>query len=113
MKLTEEQEQAIQELADSGDGYGPYACGYKEGIEEGAEWAIEKFGGIQWNKYPETKPNPNTHCLVITPTHFPKNCYAVVAEWYEEDGPFYDESTETALEDVTHWAYINLPNKEG
>ena len=37
-------------------------------FQKGAEWAIQKFGGIQWNKYPAvTPPQERTKVLVVMP----------------------------------------------
>lgn len=71
-------------------------------FQKGAEWAIEKFGGIQWNKYPDTKPTEDGYYLL-----------------WDENGPVEDmhvayvfvHNPEERLSGSTHWAEINLPNK--
>ena len=73
----------------------------------GAEEAIEKFGGIQWNKYPETKPNVGEYVDIIT-EHRRRltDCEVEKDGFYDrEGGVFYEHSH------VTHWAEINLPNQ--
>ena len=65
----------------------------------GAEEAIQKFGGIQWNKYPETKPTEDGYYLVVD------FCGRLV-QW-----TWLGVSTGMEWQDVTHWAEINLPNQ--
>ena len=68
----------------------------------GAQEAIKKFGGIQWNKYPETKPTEDGYYWVL-----------------DENGPVEDvhvayvfvHNPEERLSGSTHWAEFNLPNQ--
>ena len=46
------------------------------------------------------------HYLVYTKTDFPKNCRWIVAEYYEGNKTFYSESTDYAIENVTHWCEL-------
>lgn len=102
MKLTKEQEKQIQKRLDETPYYGHCTIEYYEGIEDGAKWAIEKFGGMQWNKYPETKPTEDGYYLL-----------------WDENGPVEDmhvayvfvDNPEERLSGSTHWAEINLPNQ--
>lgn len=99
MKLTEEHKQAIDKT------FPKTQC--SSAVRGAAEWAIEKFGGIQWNKYPETKPKIGEYVDIIT-KHKRRvaDCEAEADGFYNRDsGDWFDH------EYVTHWAYINLPNQ--
>lgn len=95
MKLTKEHKREIKAIS---GGHPLYAAG----IDLGATWAIQKFGGIQWNKYPETKPTEDGYYWVL-----------------DENGPVEDmrvayvfvHNPEERLSGSTHWAEINLPNQ--
>lgn len=106
MKLTEEQDawidSAVQDLPVNP--HSPYVAGWKDG----AEMALMKFGGIQWNKYPEAQPTLGTYVDIITASnHRIADCEAEADGFYHrEDDRFYDHTS------VTHWAEINLPNDE-
>lgn len=66
----------------------------------------EKPQGIQWNKYPESKPKLGTYVDIITTSkRRVPDCEAEADGFYHrEDDRFYDH------DHVTHWAEINLPN---
>ena len=105
MKLTEEQEKQIQKRLDETPYYGYCTEEYKEGIEDGAKWAIEKFGGIQWNKYPESEPPAKGELLVLEPDgtlHLCgwRNAYNVFEVQGKKESP-----------EGWQWAEINLPNQ--
>ena len=100
MKLTEEQKKQIRNRLDEVPYYGHCRCTpeYVGGIEAGAKWAIDKFGGIQWNKYPETKPTEDGHYLVVD-----TEGTVVVWTWICKIKDQWRE--------ITYWAEINLPNQ--
>ena len=71
----------------------------------GAEEAIEKFGGIQWNKYPESEPPAKGELLVLEPDgtlHLCgwRNAYNVFEVQGKKESP-----------EGWQWAEINLPNQ--
>ena len=78
----------------------------------GAEEAIEKFGGIQWNKYPETKPNHTNPVLVLGRVDMKEGWYKakLVGKtfWLADRDDLFDGYE---VYEVTHWAEINLPNQ--
>jgi len=97
MKLTEEQYKWIKASTPregtSSSEKAHWICGAQE--------AIEKFGGIQWNKYPEVKPIKEAKYLaydlqgtIMVLTWLPR-MHGSVVMWSV----------------VTHWAEINLPNQ--
>ena len=90
MKLTKEHKHAINEAF-------PVAH-YTEATRRGAMWAIEKFGGIQWNKYPDTEPPEEGNYLVVD-----TEGTVVVWTWICKVKDQWGE--------ITYWAEINLPNK--
>ena len=61
---------------------------------------------MEWISVKDRLPDEETFCLVIAPQSFPKNCIMLVAEFVY--GTFYSESSECAMDDVTHW--MPLPN---
>jgi hypothetical protein len=111
MKLTEEHRLAIDQAFPKAHNRHPARLG--------AQWAIEKFGGIQWNKYPETKPTEDGKYMVCLKDYkvdgTPRYQWAEgwwgptpnVFEFYETLDEWMGDSN------VTHWAHINLPNEEG
>lgn len=62
-----------------------------------------------WISVKDRLPEKQGHYLVIAPLSFPKNCLAVVAEFYEDNGIFYSEDGDYPMKDVTHWQPIVLP----
>ena len=76
--------------------------------------AIEKFGGIQWNKYPETKPPKGVRVLTYRPLASETGDDPLIMQEY---GAFIRTSPQgvehgwTHWCHVTRWAEINLPNK--
>lgn len=71
----------------------------------GAEEAIDKFGGIQWNKYPESEPPAKGELLVLEPDgtlHLCgwRNAYNVFEVQGKKESP-----------EGWQWAEINLPNQ--
>jgi len=110
MKLTEEHQKAIAKRIEGYDR--SMHCAHdsrelSEHFESGAEWAIEKFGGIQWKEYPETKPEEGQYVDIITKYRRRITfCLLRKDRFYHRDGGvFYEHSH------VTHWAEINLPNQ--
>ena len=81
----------------------------------GAEEAIKKFGGIPWNKYPDTKPaSPGRYLVLLKPEYslfeYERNSDILYT------GPEIDEWDGTGIsvtlwQGVLWWAEINLPNK--
>lgn len=67
----------------------------------------EKFGGIQWNKYPDSKPEEGQYVDIIT------KCRRRLTDCEVEKDGFYDREGGVFYEHshVTHWAEINLPNQ--
>jgi hypothetical protein len=98
MKLTEEQKKQIRNLLYETPNYYRSGDEYREGIEDTAKWAIEKFGGIQWKEYPETKPTEDGHYLVVD-----TEGTVVVWTWICKIKDQWRE--------ITYWAEINLPNQ--
>lgn len=66
----------------------------------------KKPQGIQWNKYPEVKPEEGQYVDIITKHRCRlTDCEVEKDGFYHRDGGvFYEHSH------VTHWAEINLPN---
>ena len=82
-------------------------------FQKGAEWAIEKFGGIQWKLYniDNLPPVESFQGLILF-----KSGHMEIATWIVRDEePGYDWYWPSAYyarqEDITHWAEINLPNQ--
>ena len=100
MKFTEEHKREIKAISG-----GPPL--YAAGIDLGAVWAIQKFGGIQWKEYPETKPEEGQYVDIITKYRRSiTDCEVEKDGFYHRDGGvFYEHSH------VTHWAERNLPNQ--
>ena len=96
MKVTEDHKKQIQ-FALRARGNNPV---HKYKFDEGAEWAIEKFGGIQWNEYPETKPQLTGEYLVM---HKDEGLCLVSAS----------KKSQFGLEGlrITHFEFVNLPNE--
>ena len=110
MKLTEQHQKAIAKRIEGYDRSMHCAADSRElseHFESGAEWGIEQFGGIQWNKYPEVKPEVGTYVDIITKHRCRlTDCEVEKDGFYHRDGGvFYEHSH------VTHWAEINLPNQ--
>ena len=62
----------------------------------------EKPQGIQWNKYPETKPTEDGYYWVFNENDPVESMHvAYVFALYAEE----------RLSGSTHWAHINLPNQ--
>ena len=61
---------------------------------------LQKQQGIQWNKYPETKPKNVGDCLVL---HKEEGLCVI---WATPQDAFGLEGLR-----ITHWAEINLPNQ--
>lgn len=102
MKLTEQHEKAIAKRIEGYDR--SMHCAHdsrelSEHFESGAEWGIEQFGGIQWNKYPENKPTEDGYYLVV-------DFSGRLVQW-----TWLGVSTGMEWQDITHWAHINLPNQ--
>lgn len=94
MKLTEEHLKAIDKAF-------PQAHS-TPGTRRGAKWAIEKFGGIQWNRYPEVKPTDRGSYLILTAHGW--------AEGHWDGESWLQFRWSLMRPNVTHWAEINLPN---
>lgn len=77
----------------------------------GAEEAIQKFGGIQWNKYPEVKPpQMQTRVLMVNFVNFDR----IWREGMARDGRLFTYNSSAGVwvrTTATHWARINLPNQ--
>ena len=54
----------------------------------------------------EKLPEKQGCYLVYAPKSFPKNSRWLVAEFYEDNNTFYSESSDYAIEDVTHWTKL-------
>ena len=102
MKVTEEHQHWVKDWT-------PQTCNASEKHYwvVGAEMAIEKFGGIQWNKYPDSKPEEGQYVDIIT------KCRRRLTDCEVEKDGFYDREGGVFYEHshVTHWAEINLPNQ--
>ena len=74
----------------------------------------EKPQGIQWNKYPETKPPNGVRVLTYRPLAPETGDNPLIMQEY---GDFIRTSPQgvhhgwTHCCQVTHWAEINLPNQ--
>ena len=95
MKLTEEHKHAINEAFP--------AAHYTEATRRGAMWAIQKFGGIQWNKYPENTPL-GVCLLKLKPSASDDYGYAV--DFYRVHEQCFENH---APDDVE--GFCNLPNQ--
>jgi len=112
MKLTEQHQKAIAKRIEGYDR--SMHCAHdsrelSEHFESGAEWGIEQFGGIQWNKYPEVKPPRNLYTRVLI-----VNSDGVWKEGMVRDGRLFLWNSSAGVwvrTHATHWAEINLPNK--
>jgi hypothetical protein len=69
---------------------------YIESLE--AEVEKLKATAIQWHKYPDEKPKPNTRHLVVV------NGYVLISR--------YDAEQDIDKINVTHWAYLPAPPRE-
>ena len=109
MKVTREHKKQIR--AGFSSGWDDYPI-HKDVFEKGAMWAIKKFGGIQWNKYPETKPNHTNPVLVLGRVDMKEGWYKakLVGKtfWLADRDDLFDGYE---VYEVTHWAEINLPNQ--
>ena len=72
----------------------------------------EKLEKPPWISVEDRLPREQGYYLVIAPKSFPKNCEAVVTEFYEDNHLFYSEAFEEPLLDATHWMKIPEPPKE-
>ena len=73
-----------------------------EAFKDGVEFAQ------RWISVEDELPEEQGYYLVIAPHSFPKNCNVVVAEFYEDNKTFYSESSDSPIEDATHWRPIEL-----
>lgn len=60
----------------------------------------------EWISVKDMLPEKEGHYLVYCPKSFPKNYRAVVGEFYDDNKTFYSESSDSPIEDATHWCYI-------
>ena len=65
----------------------------------------------KWISVKDRLPEKQGYYLVWCPQSFPKNWPGVVAEFYEDNGLFYDEAFEDPIEDATHWQKLSEPPK--
>lgn len=111
MKLTKEIDSIIDWLTEEDGGHavgeGNIKCAVsdlrtlKQAFDNLAcEAKHEKPQGIQWNKYPETKPKNVGDCLVL---HKEEGLCVI---WATPQDAFGLEGLR-----ITHWAEINLPNQ--
>lgn len=103
MKLAEEHQKWMRESIPTEGTSSAEKSHWISGVKE----AIEKFGGIQWNKYPDSNPEEGQYVDIITKWRRRlTDCEVEKDGFYDrEGGVFYEHSH------VTHWAYINLPNQ--
>ena len=76
--------------------------GSEAGFKAGVEFAQ------RWISVEDELPEEQGYYLVVAPHSFPKNCNVVVAEFYEDNKTFYSESSDSPIEDATHWRPIEL-----
>ena len=76
--------------------------GSEAGFKAGVEFAQ------RWISVEDELPKEQGYYLVVAPHSFPKNCNVVVAEFYEDNKTFYSESSDSPIEDATHWRPIEL-----
>lgn len=106
MKVTEEHKEWMLEMVQiaSKNEVDKYAFGFRHGVVA----AIEKFGGIQWNKYPSViPPQERTKVLVVMPDGSWREGIAkdgLLFVWLKNPGDWV-----RTLAD--YWAEINLPNQ--
>lgn len=120
MKLTEEHHKFAAKQANLHTSSQSWSCEADEGeayaaIQAGVRAAIEEFGGIPWNKYPDTKPaSPGRYLVLLKPEYslfeYERNSDILYT------GPEIDEWDGTGIsvtlwQGVLWWAEINLPNK--
>lgn len=67
---------------------------------------------LTWRPVSEGLPEKQGDFFVRTPRSFPKNIPYQVAEFYDDNNTFYEEHTDSPLDDVTHWLPIP-PAPEG
>ena len=99
MKVTKEHKKQIR-VALRARGNNPT---HRHLFQKGAEWAIEKFGGIQWNKYPENTPL-GVCLLKLKPSASDDYGYAV--DFYRVHEQCFENH---APDDVE--GFCNLPNQ--
>jgi len=97
MKITEEHIEALQLLDQMRRD--KFSASRFEVLKE-AVGILQKQQGIQWNKYPETKPKNVGDCLVL---HKEEGLCVI---WATPQDAFGLEGLR-----ITHWAEINLPNQ--
>jgi len=61
----------------------------------------------KWIPIVKEKPEKQGIYLVKCKKSFPKNCDVVVAEFYEDNQTFYSESSDSPINDVTHWRFLH------
>lgn len=90
----------IEEVAKEFSEKSVWACpvSFKKGIEFAQKWISVE----------DELPEEQGYYLVVAPHSFPKNCNVVVAEFYEDNKTFYSESSDSPIEDATHWRQIEL-----
>ena len=67
---------------------------------------------LAWRPVSEVFPEKQGYFFVLTPHRFPKNSPYQIAEFYDDNKIFYEEHTDSPLDDVTHWLPIP-PAPEG
>ena len=119
MKLTEEQKVIARNLIqlafnESGIfGHTTDVVSAAQGALDAVEDAVEKFSGIQWNPYPETKPEAGKYIA----TDDDRICDAIYdadrdswsASALDPDDP--EDSYISGYFPITHYVEINLPIK--
>lgn len=114
MKLTDSQRSEIRELMRP-----PVNCVRPnlDGLVRVFERYLERWGGVQWNEYPQTNPTEKGKYMVCLKDHKVDGTprYQWVEGWWglKPNEFMLDELVDEWLsnDNVTHWAEINLPNQ--
>ena len=103
MKTIEERAKEKSQMSLGGGRYYTYPGekAFVEGFKSGAEFAQS------WIRVEDELHIEQGYYLVVAPHSFPKNCNVVVAEFYEDNKTFYSESSDSPIEDATHWRPID------
>ena len=95
-------EEASKDYSKSKSSAEVFRCAHETDFKAGVEFAQ------RWISVEDELPEEQGYYLVIAPHSFPKNCNVVVAEFYEDNKTFYSESSDSPIEDATHWRPIEL-----